>query len=230
MTRPGAILFDMDGVLVDVSASYRVAIQRTVAHFSGKEISFDTISGYKNRGGLNNDWDLTGAVLKDLGLNVARHEIIDRFQSYYLGENNDGLINDEEWLPDQQLLARLEKDYPLGIVTGRPRAEAEYVLERNHAAAYFSVLIAMEDTPEKRGKPHPDGILLALGHLNVRSAVYLGDTIDDIMAAKAAGILPVGVLTAHVSVNDQIRLFKSHGAVHTLNSVNEIGEILHEKV
>ncbi|MEE4311110.1 MAG: HAD-IA family hydrolase [candidate division KSB1 bacterium] len=228
MIRPGAILFDMDGVLVDVSASYRVAIQRTVVHFSGKEICFDTISGYKNRGGLNNDWDLTGAVLKELGLYVARQEIIDRFQSYYLGENDNGLINDEEWLPEKQLLARLEKDYALGIVTGRPRAEAEYVLKRNHAASYFSVLIAMEDTPVERGKPHPDGILLALDHLNVRSAVYLGDTIDDIMAAKAAGIMPVGVLTGHVSRDNQSQLFRTHGAVHTLNSVNEIAEILHE--
>jgi HAD superfamily hydrolase (TIGR01548 family) len=66
------IIFDMDGVLVDVSKSYREATRRTVIlymrHVLGADISDDFISlsdvdAVKKRGGLNNDWDLTDAIL-----------------------------------------------------------------------------------------------------------------------------------------------------------------------
>ena len=45
------IVFDMDGVLVDVSESYRAAIQATVRHFTGVEPTNDDVQSWKNRGG-----------------------------------------------------------------------------------------------------------------------------------------------------------------------------------
>ena len=78
-----AVLFDMDGVLVDVSNSYRLAVKKTAAHFLNREISLDTIQQYKNRGGLNNDWDLTESILHDHGLKVDKEKIIRVFQQFY---------------------------------------------------------------------------------------------------------------------------------------------------
>src|SRR3989338_2424146 len=51
------LIFDIDGVLVDVSKSYRAAIKQTVEHFTGKEITLEEIQALKNKGGYNNDWD-----------------------------------------------------------------------------------------------------------------------------------------------------------------------------
>ncbi len=50
------LIFDMDGVLVDVNASYRATIQATVKHFSNYEPSHDEIQDWKNRGGWNDDF------------------------------------------------------------------------------------------------------------------------------------------------------------------------------
>lgn len=217
-----AILFDMDGVLVDVSRSYRQAIVKTVQVLSGIEISTEAIGQYKNRGGLNNDWDLTAEILADLGKTTARRTIISVFQKFYAGNHFDGLIRQEHWLAPEPLLRKICRIYKTGIVTGRPRAEAHFVLKRFKQEDFFPVVVTMEDLPIDKGKPDPAGIRLALKLLEVRGGWYIGDTIDDMAAAQAAGLIPVGI--AHLP--EQICLLKENGARHVLPQVNRLPEIL----
>ncbi len=61
------IVFDMDGVLTEVSESYREAIVQTVEHFTNQRITRDLIQQYKNQGGWNNDWALSQQIAADLG-------------------------------------------------------------------------------------------------------------------------------------------------------------------
>ena len=75
-----ALLFDMDGVLVDVSRSYRRAIEETVLHFTGRKIQSNTVQRYKNLGGFNDDWKLTHAIITDSGMEVPLARVIDEFQ------------------------------------------------------------------------------------------------------------------------------------------------------
>ena len=63
-------VFDMDGVLAEVTESYREAIVQTVEHFTGKRIARDLIQDYKNQGGWNNDWALSQKIAADLGVEV----------------------------------------------------------------------------------------------------------------------------------------------------------------
>ena len=56
------LIFDMDGVLVDVSQSYRTAILETAGHF-GVKITGDDVSAAKAKGDANNDWKLTHALI-----------------------------------------------------------------------------------------------------------------------------------------------------------------------
>ncbi|MDW7680285.1 MAG: TIGR01548 family HAD-type hydrolase [bacterium] len=226
MIKVDAILFDMDGVLVDESQSYRYTIKKTAEFFIGDEIQFLEIQQMKNRGGFNNDWDCTHAIISAHGKDVYHWEVVDKFQEYYLGKNFDGFIKNETWLLKHQVLETLFQQHALGIVTGRPRKEAEFVLSRFEKADYFGALIAIEDTPPGKGKPEPDGIFEAMKKLRARSAVYLGDTVDDISAALSAEIIPIGVLTDNDRSEKQINVLKSHGAQQVLNDVNEIVEIL----
>ena len=70
----GVIVFDMDGVLVDVSQSYRETIRETVRHFGGPDVSHERIQDYKNSGGWNND---LGAVAEDSRRFGYRHSVRD---------------------------------------------------------------------------------------------------------------------------------------------------------
>ena len=66
------LIFDMDGVLVDVTESYRATIQATVKHFTGYEPSHDEIQDWKNRGGWNDDWQLSTRMIQERG---GRHAL-----------------------------------------------------------------------------------------------------------------------------------------------------------
>ena len=169
-----ALLFDMDGVLVDVSASYRRAVRETVRRFSGSGIGDRAIQDYKDRGGLNNDWDLTLAALMDRGVVVGREEVVTAFQEAYAGRDFDGLIRNERWLVDLAVLEELSASFRVGIVTGRPEAETLHTLRRFKARSCFSVVVTMDDLPPGRGKPDPRGIRLALSRVGADEGYYVG--------------------------------------------------------
>src|SRR3569623_932612 len=97
----------MDGVLVDVSESYRAAIQATVRHFTGVEPTNDEVQVWKNRGGFNDDWKLSHRMIQERGEEVEFDDVVARFQNIFLGENHDGLILRERWLASEGLLDRL---------------------------------------------------------------------------------------------------------------------------
>ena len=87
------IIFDMDGVLVDVRESYRETICVTVEHFTSKQISRELIQEYKNQGGWNNDWSLSQKIAADLGTDVPYEEVVAYFQKVFFGPTpEEGLM------------------------------------------------------------------------------------------------------------------------------------------
>lgn len=188
--KPEALLFDLDGVLADVSQSYRTCIALTAASF-GLRVSADDIARCKARGNANDDWQLTRELITGAGIEAPIGEVVRRFQQRYLGTaDQPGLRLQERWLPAPGLLERLAARLPLAIVTGRPRAEAEWLLGRSGVRALFAVLVTREDAPLK---PDAAPVRLALEQLGVRRAWLIGDTPDDTRAALAAGALPLSV-------------------------------------
>ena len=93
----------MDGVLVEVMDSYREAIRETVRHFTGQLVSHDVIQDFKNAGGWNNDWLLSQRLISDFGKNVEYADVVEYFNQIFLGENGDGLIRRESWMPANRI-------------------------------------------------------------------------------------------------------------------------------
>lgn len=79
----------------------------------------------------------------------------------------------------------------LGVVTSRDRDSAQRVLAETRLSKHFDVLVAFEDTDSH--KPNPAPLLKALGCLANRpsEAAYVGDNANDMIAAKAAGVMAV---------------------------------------
>jgi len=187
---PEALLFDLDGVLVDVSGSYRRAIVDTAARWGVKLTPEDVADG-KAAGDAANDWKLTRRLLAEQGVDVDLSELTEVFEELYQGTAEvPGHRRHETLRVDREFLARLAAVRPLGVVTGRPRADAERVLSENDIDGLFAAVICMEDAP---AKPDPAPIRLALERLGVGTAWMVGDTVDDVRAARRAGVLPLGV-------------------------------------
>ncbi len=220
------ILFDMDGVLVDVSESYRETIVQTVKHLSGTEISRDLIQQYKNEGGWNNDWRLSERILADLGHAVRYDTVVKEFNRLFLGENGTaGLVNREQWIARAGMLEALAERYQLGIFTGRLRYELDITLGRFASHIPWSPIICADDV--ENGKPAPDGILLAQRHSPGKKIWYIGDTVDDARSAAAAAVPFIGIAAAQqLRHHDVLALFRAEKAVAILDNINELDGVL----
>ena len=221
----GILVFDMDGVLVDVTDSYRETIIRTVEHFTGRRVTRDFIQEVKNRGGFNDDFQLSHTVAREFGVEVPYDDVVDYFQRVFLGENHDGLILQEKWLPQDGMLARLAENWRLAIFTGRTRAEARLTLDRFARDLSFHPVIGSQEV--ERLKPAPDGLLRIGAECPDLPVVYLGDTVDDARSARAAGVPFIGVAAHHNSRRaDLVRLFEAEGARAVVENVNEVEGVL----
>lgn len=183
-----SVIFDIDGVLVDVSNSYRQAIIRTVMEFAGKRVSNSDIDKLKEIPGFNNDWDCTYALAKGIwkpldGRQRNSGEYLkmkEYFQKIYLGE----LIQKEESLVELETLDYLAGlGYKIGVVTSRPREEALIALKNAGLIPKYmseNSIVAQEDAKEK---PSPEGLLKSQKILGTRNTIYVGDTPSDRLAA-----------------------------------------------
>ena len=219
------IVFDMDGVLTEVSESYREAIVQTVEHFTGRKITRDLIQEYKNRGGWNNDWALSKQIASDLGVEVGYDDVVERFNEIFLGRDGGGLINRETWFPEAGLLDRLSRRCGLAIFTGRLRYEADISLRRFARELSFDPLICADDVTA--GKPAPEGLITIQARKPGCELLYVGDTVDDARSASAAGVPFIGIAArSHSRRPELIRLFEEERAIAILENVNEIESVL----
>ncbi|HYL35268.1 MAG TPA: HAD-IA family hydrolase [Bryobacteraceae bacterium] len=212
------LIFDMDGVLVDVTDSYRETIIRTVQHFTSKAITRAQIQDYKNQGGWNNDWALSQKICHDLGVEVPYSTVVDYFNYLFLEQ---GLIHRERWLPRNGLLDRLGAKFELAIFTGRTTEEAEITLNRQRLRERF-LLVTSNDV--EREKPAPDGLLRIASLRPSKKLLYIGDTVDDARCARAANVPFIGIAApAHERRAELLELFRLEGAIQVLGDINEIG-------
>ena len=219
------IVFDMDGVLVDVTDSYRETICRTVHHFTGREITKELIQDYKNSGGWNNDWLLSQKIIGDLGTPLEYSVVVDYFQSIFFGNGTDGLILREKWIAHDGLLETLSQRFGFGIFTGRLRAEADVTLRRFAGNLKFEMIVADDDVANS--KPAPDGLNMVAAKFPGRKIWYIGDTVDDARSARGAQVSFIGIAGRENPRREEVvQLLHQENAVAVLESINELESVL----
>jgi HAD superfamily phosphatase len=229
--HPLAILvFDIDGVLRDVSGSYRRALADTVEQFTNGRYrpTEEDIDNLKREGTWNNDWEASqelvyryfeGQNQDRASINLNYEELVDFFQSRYRGPQHEetdqwtGYITQEPLLAEISFFETLATDQVAwGFFSGATRGSAHYILQRRLGLP-DPVLIAMEDAP---GKPDPGGLFAVVQTLSQRHqlpeqlpVVYAGDTVADMQTIQRAQQqqpqrtwLGVGVLPPHVVARD----------------------------
>lgn len=224
MSTPCAcVFFDIDGVIRDVSRSYRRALADTVEHFTGGAYrpTQKEIDDLKAEGCWNNDWEgsreLIYRYFERQGKPRAQvpldyETLVIFFEERYSGQNWSGYIQDEPLLVDVAYFQALDQaQIRWGFVSGATRDSAEYVL-KHRLGLEQPLLVAMEDAP---GKPDPTGLRMAYRQVTAQETIpafYVGDTVADMQtvvnARKEQATTPwiaLGVIPPHVKPEDRQR-------------------------
>ena len=219
---PKLVIFDVDGVLVDVRGSFHRSIIETIHFFTGRRATYAEIHQWKNRSGYNDDWRLTTDWIASLGKPIPYAQVKARFQKFYWGtKDRTGNVSREKWLVAHSRLERWSRRADLALFTGRTRHELRHTLERSPANGLFRRAVTLDDV--KEGKPDPEGLHMLLDGAPPRDAVYLGDNIDDALAAQRARVPFLGVLPRDSEAH-RVRATKLRelGALAVLHSVKDL--------
>lgn len=168
-----AVLFDLDGVLLDSKDTWYEAFNDTIKKFGLRGISKKEFE--------ERFWgpDLRHNI-GELGLNEAAVRFCLRRQLE--------LVEKMRLFPDARgVLAAVHQKYKTGLVTNTPKKNTLRIIEHFRLGKYLDVVVTGDDV--SRGKPNPEILLKACDALAVRpaEAVLVGDTGSDVEAARRAG-------------------------------------------
>lgn len=176
-----AILFDLDGTLVDSIACYEDALRQAMLEIGVPEFTHEAfVQSYHHGQHLDH-------LLERYGYgHVDRAAVRRRRDELYLAHLRDR----SDWIEGaESLLRECGERYAVGLVTGSWRTYVDALDAKLGLYRHFAVTITCDDTGPL-GKPHPHGLLLACDRLGVAPelAMYVGDQQFDIDAARAAGM------------------------------------------
>ncbi|OAQ51932.1 haloacid dehalogenase [Natrinema mahii] len=177
-----------------------------------------------------------------------RKRLRDVFQQLYLGDElyrgleggepdlereTPGFIHDEPVLLEPETRDRLLASWDVGVLTGRPAAEAEIALERVGLddAVSLEHRFTMDDWEE--GKPHPRALTTLAERFDADTVAFVGDTLDDVRTAgNASDADPnrtyhgIGVLTGGLTGDEGRRKYEDEGAAAVAESINAVPNLL----
>ncbi len=195
-----AVIFDFDGVITDSEILHFRAFNKVLSRHSLELTKREYYGKYL---GLS-DIDCFKTLIGEGRLDVDDKQIPELIQTktgiFEELARTDGKIIEgvREFL---NLLAAAK--VRTAICSGALRAEIELILEDANLRGFFEVIVSAEEV--KRGKPHPDGFLLALKRLNAagvtriapKQCVVIEDSHWGLQAARAAGMQTVAVTNTY---------------------------------
>ncbi|HWL39518.1 MAG TPA: HAD-IA family hydrolase [Gemmatimonadaceae bacterium] len=183
-SRPLAVLFDLDGTLIDSIALLLACMNHTFEGRPRRPTEGEWIEGL----GTPLPKQLTPYIESD----QDRERLVHRYRTYQL-ENHDRLMATYEGVIDTLALLYL-RGHPLGVVTSKGNAMMDRGLKFIGADEYIEVAIGYDSCHIH--KPDPFPVRMALDRLDYGAgeAVFVGDSPHDIKAGNAAGVITIAAL------------------------------------
>lgn len=207
-----AVLFDMDGTLVNAFTPIVHGLNQTLLWLGKEAMSEEAIKRHTGKGG--------SSIAELFG--DRRSEALETYVRFH----DEKLLELEPMSGAVELLQWLKSlGIRTGIVTSKGQTRAEQQLSHLGWNGLIDTVYGL--TPERRQKPDPHTLLLACEQLAIpaRQALMIGDGTADMGAALAAGCLPIGL--AHSFSPAELR---DQGAQFVFQSLPEVQQWLHQQL
>jgi len=182
LSKPRAVLFDLDGTLADTAPDLGGAVNRLRAEQGLEPLAIEVMRSRASsgaRGLLNAGFGLTP---ESEGYQVLRDRFLELYAEKLCVETQlfDGI---------PELLASIEaRKLPWGIVTNKAKRFTEPLLERLGFGKRAACVVSGDSTPHIKPHPAPLELAAALLQLPPAACLYLGDDLRDAQGARAAGM------------------------------------------
>ena len=207
-----AIIFDIDGVLLDSNVFLAKLHQKTAKKMSLRVPTIDEILRL-----FGKDWDV---IIQTLWPGIDS----ELFKKTYLRIGNVVNVLISPFDNAVEVTEELKKSgFKLAVVSSRPEFYAGDQLKKSgFDLELFDVVVSADDT--KNHKPHPEPLLYACEKLNVKpgESVYVGDSLIDYESAKNANLGFVAVLTGVIKEKE----FRENDVKNIITSVSELPKFL----
>jgi HAD superfamily hydrolase (TIGR01549 family) len=181
-----AVLFDMDGTLLDSVAGTLAAYVRTVRECGGAETTTEAVLEQFGAGS-------TSSVLAALLGRPTRESDTECF-ARHLERASEAMV---PYDGIDAAVTVLAEAVPVGVVTGATRRSALLLLERAGLRRHFRIVVGGDEVATV--KPEPESVLLGCTRIGIAPGhvAYVGDAPTDLEAARRAGIVPVAAAWGH---------------------------------
>lgn len=201
-----AVLFDLDGTLLDTAPDMAAAINALRAEHSLPPLPFASIRPFVSHG---------ATALVRLGFPQAPEAEFDVLRERFLSLYRGCLAEETQLFAGMaELLATLEQArIPWGIVTNKPTWLTEPLLEALQLRERAAALVCGDTFAER--KPHPRPLLHAASQLAVaaQSCIYVGDAERDVRAARAAQMRALVARFGYIGPTDRIEEWQADGCI-----------------
>lgn len=199
-------LFDFDGTLFDTLESSIYVFEEAYKHI-GIKVNHDEVLGYTREPIPNSYKRLVGSMegypsfIKDIDDLVHSQKVVDMTKIYS---------------ETAEILKFLKANKKIvGIVTSNSKKHVIDILNKFGLSSYFDVIVGNKEAPNP--KPSPEPILKALellGEHNKEKVVYIGDALNDAIAATNAGVTPI--------LLDRLNEFSEYKQYRIINNLKKI--------
>lgn len=185
-----AVIFDMDGVLVD-NAAYHVQAWQQFLFTHGIQFREDIktkVFGATNREHFELFFKRELSDAEVFAFEFQKEEIYRNLYSPYI-KPVKGLISFLELLESNKI--------PIAIATSAPKVNIDFVLQKTSTSRFFNKIF--DASSVKKGKPDPEIYLKTMNSLQIlpEKCIVIEDSLNGILAAKTAGAKVIGITTTH---------------------------------
>jgi phosphoglycolate phosphatase len=179
---PQAVIFDLDGTLIDSAGEIATALERTFRELGHAPLPLGEVRNLIGRGVPSL---VERALAKVGGSGEGLGHAVERFEAHYAQTVGTAAALFPGVRPGLETLAAAR--YAMSVVTNKPRYFTQQLLEGLGVAGFFTAIVAGDDGI--RRKPHGDMLVAACERMGSAppATLMLGDSDNDVVAARAAG-------------------------------------------